>query len=274
MAVGTIVEAEITGTKSKKNLNICQSLFTIIFAGLRDSFAGRAEIGVEEVNRVRRKFEESARHIDSLFDNTCARCLDTHWYIRDDRRKDAITRLLYARLAMGVVERPSVGGETFPHVIVTGLHTMVALLLTNREWRVLNDYARFIFDYIGSDRDDVIATQLKLNPAVQLLGQKVFLPLLLRFKGFNNRRQEFIRIINNSQAESHYRMSDAEFCEVFEALFQEYNGMSSSDEGRLKLALYHDDEVPDQVKAIFDAYSRFKSSVALNKAPNGQPIRK
>jgi len=273
-AAANIEESEIRGDKSKKNLNICRALFHIIFESLRDSFAGRTEIGVEDVARVRRKFEETSRHVVSLFDNTCAQCLDTHWYVRDDRRKDAITRLLYARLVMLVPERPGISGVTFPRVIVPGMQNLVAVLLSNREWKVLNDYSRFIFDYIGSDRDDAIATQLKLNPAVQLLCQKVFLPLLLRFKGYNTRRQEFIRMVNNSQAESNYRMTEAEFCEVFEALFREYHDMSESDDGRLKLSLYHAEDVPDQIKGIFDAHFRFKSSVALSKMPRTAPVRK
>ena len=149
---------------------------------------------------------------------------------------------------------------------------MIAVMLTNREWRVLNDYARFVFDYIGSDRDDVIATQLKLNPAVQLLCQRIFLPLLLRFKGFNTRRQEMMRIINNSQAESPYRMSDTEFCQVFETLFRDYHDLVESEDGRLKLALYHSDDVPDMIKNIFEAYLRFKSSVSMAKSSQSGPM--
>lgn len=264
-SIGCIAESEITGEKSRKNLNICRALFRILFDGLRDGFAGRTEIRREDVAAIRRRFEESGMHVESLFDNTCSRCLDTPWYVRDERRRDSITRFLYARLIMKVPEKPGTKDFVYPRVVVAGLQAMAALLLSEREWRILNDYARFIFDYIGSDRDDVVAAQLAENPAVQLLSQKIFLPLLLRFRGFNGRRQEFIRIINNSRAETGYRMSDLEFCEVFEALFLEFHEMSESDEGRLKLALYHADDVPDQVRSIFDAYFRFKSGVLIQR---------
>ena len=268
--VKKITDDGITGDKHKKNFNISRVLFGIIFEAIHDGFGERPLITWDEVAKIREKFEESWPHIESLFDNTCARCLDTHWYVRDDRRKDSITRLVFARLAMSVPERTVAPGVTYPRVIVTGLQTMIAVMLTNREWRVLNDYARFVFDYIGSDRDDIIATQLKLNPAVQLLCQRIFLPLLLRFKGFNSRRQELMRIINNSQAESSYRISDPEFCQIFETLFREYHDLAESEDGRLKLALYHSDDVPDVIKNIFESYFRFKSSVAMarsSKAP-------
>ena len=151
---------------------------------------------------------------------------------------------------------------------------MVAVMLTNREWRLLNDHARFIFEYIGSDDDDVLASQLQRNPAIQLLSQRIFLTLLLRFKGFNSRRQEFVRIINNSAAEVGYRMSDIEFCQVFEALFRDYHDMIQSEDGRLRLVMSHSEDFPERIKGVFDAFNRFKTGVAfINKFPVGANVK-
>lgn len=259
----SVKECEIKGTKVQKNLNISRALFNVMFDALRDCFGDREVMTRGDLERVEKKLDASWFHVESLFDNTCAQCSDIPWYVRDERRKDAITRLVYARLRMNIEKRSVPSGVVFPRVVVSGLQTMVAVMLTNREWRLLNDHARFIFEYIGSDDDTVLATQLKNNPAILLLSQRVFLTLLLRFKGFNARRQEFISIINNSTAETGYRMTDMEFCEVFEALFRDYHDMIQNEDGRARLAISHSDDFPERIKGIFDAFYRFKTGAAF-----------
>ena len=272
--VRRINESEIKGTKVQKNLNISRALFGIVFEAIREGFAEREVLTREDVTRIEKKFEESWMHIESLFDNTCAECINVPWYIRDERRKDAITRLVYARLRMNLEKATTSSGAIFPRVIVPGLQTMIAVMLTNREWRLLNDHARFIFEYIGSDDDAVLEVQLQRNAAIQLLSQRIFLTLLLRFKGFNSRRQEFVRLVNNSAAETGYRMTDLEFCLVFEALFRDYDDMIQSEDGRLRLVISHSEDFPERIKGIFDAYRRFKSGVSFPKrAPAGNPAK-
>lgn len=267
--VRKITEAQIKGTKVQKNLNISRVLFNIIFETLYDGFGDRQTMSLEEVNRIEKKLEESWPHVESLFDGTCAECLGTPWYVRDERRKDSLTRLVYAKIVMGVPARTLPIGVRFPRAIVPGLQTMMAIVLTNREWRVLNDHARFIFDYIGSDNDTEIVTQLKCNRAIQLLCQRIFLTLLLRFKGFNARRQEFMRIVNNAMMETNYRMSDMEFCEVFEVLFREYHDLIQSEDGRLRLAMSHSEDFPEKIQAIFESYYRYKNSLSAARAAAG-----
>lgn len=270
-AVRKITDSQIKGTKVQKNLGISRALFNIIFETIHEGFQGRSTLGLDDIAKIEKKLTESWPHVESLFDNTCAQCMGTHWYVRDERRKDAITRLVYAKIVMALPDRAIPGGATFPRVIVPGLQTIIAVVLTNREWRVLNDHARFIFEYIGSDDDAMIATQLKLNPAIQLLCQRIFLTLLLRFKGFNSRRQEFIRIVNNAVMDTNYRMSDAEFCDIFEALFHEYHNLIQSEDGRLRLVMSHSEDFPDKIKNIFDAYFRFKSGLVVIQKATGDP---
>ena len=260
-AVQKIGGGEIQGTRVQKNLSISRALFNIIFESIEEELKVCDVVTLDEVKRIEKKIEESWHHIESLFDNTCAQCMETHWYVRDERRKDAITRLVYARLIMGVPERGMDTGASFPRVTVPGLQTMITVMLTAREWKVLNDFARFIFEYIGSDHDAEIAKHYVANTAVQMLCQRIFITLLLRFKGFNTRRQEFQRIVNNAVQESNYKMSDIDFCALFETLFREYHDMVQSEDGQLKLSLYHAEDVPEKVKAIFDAYFRFKESI-------------
>ncbi|MEI6556787.1 MAG: hypothetical protein WCO00_00145 [Rhodospirillaceae bacterium] len=264
-AVDTISGKEIHGTRVQKNLSISRALFNIIFESIDRELMICEVVTLDEVRRIEKKLNESWHHIESLFDNTCAQCMETQWYVRDERRKDAITRLVYARLIIGVPERSTEAGASFPRVIVPGLQTMIAIMLTAREWKVLNDFSRFIFDYIGSDHDEVLAKHYQMNTAVQMLVQRIMITLLLRFKGFNTRRNEFVRIINNAVRESNYRMSDIDFCATFETLFREYHDMVQSDDGCLKLSLYHAEDVPEKVRGIFDAYFRFKEGIVATR---------
>ncbi|MEI6558380.1 MAG: hypothetical protein WCO00_08210 [Rhodospirillaceae bacterium] len=264
-AVQKIGEDEIRGKRVQKNLSISRALFNIIFDSIDEDLRASDVVTIEEVKRIEKKINESWFHIESLFDNTCSQCMETHWYVRDERRKDAITRLVYARLIMGVPERSTDAGASFPRVIVPGLQTMIAIMLTAREWKVLNDFSRFVFEYIGSDHDDLITRHYRMNAAVQMLCQRIFITLLLRFKGFNVRRQEFVRIVNNAVRESNYKMSDIDFCAMFETLFREYHDMVQTEDGRMKLALYHAEDVPEKIKIIFDAHFRFKEGVIAQR---------
>ena len=265
VTVRKITDSQIKGTKVQKNLSIARALFKIIFESIHEGFGEREVISKEEISKIEKKFDESWPHVESLFDNTCSQCTDTRWYIRDERRKDAITRMVFSKIIMGVHERATPSGASFPRVLVAGLQSHIGVMLSNREWMILNDHARFIFDYIGSDDDAMIATQLKLNPAIQLLCQRIFLTLLLRFRGFNNRRHELMRTVDRAAKDTGYRMTDVEFCEVFETLFREYHDLIQTEEGRLRLAISHSDDFPEKLKGIFDAYFRYKSGVQLLK---------
>lgn len=261
VAARQIAESQIKGRKVRKNLDISKALFDIIFECIDGGFAGREVISRSEVGKIRQKLTDCWPKVESLFDNTCAECTKTHWYIRDERRKDALTRLVFAKVVMGVHQRPAAGETEFPRLILPGLQTSLGMMFSGREWRILNDHAKFIFDYIGSDHDGDIATQLKLNPAIQLLCQRIFLALLSRFGGFNTRRKDFMRNVAAAVAGSGYQLSESEFCEIFEALFREYHDMLQGDEGRLRLTISHSEEFVSKLDGIFGAYFRYKSGL-------------
>ncbi|CAK0767432.1 hypothetical protein WCLP8_4070003 [uncultured Gammaproteobacteria bacterium] len=256
-----ISDVQVKGRKVRKNLDISKALFRIIFESIDDSFAGRETISRSEIGKIQQKLMDCWPQVETLFDNTCAECTATHWYIRDERRKDALTRLVFAKVIMRVHQRPCAGDNEFPRVIMAGLQVSIATMFSAREWKILNDHAKFIFDYIGSDYDGDIATQLKLNPAIQLLCQRIFISLLARFAGFNTRRKDFIHNATSAVAGSGYVMSDLEFCEVFEGLFREYHDMLQGDDGRLRLTISHSEEFVSKLDGIFSAYFRYKSNL-------------
>ena len=262
MAIRKITEADIKGTKVKKNLDISRSFFTTVFDAIYKGFGERVVLTAGEVAGVKAGLESCWPTFETMFGNSCVQCMEAPWFAQDERRKDAITRLVFARILMKCRARPLAGGAEFPRVIVPGLQTMISIMLTNREWRILNDHARFIFEYIGGDDDGTLNRQFESNEIMKQLCERIFLTLLLRFKSFNTRRQELVRIVNNAVSEVAYSMSDEEFCELFEAMFQDYYEMIQSETGRMQLAISHSDDYPERMKAIFEAYTRFRASVA------------
>ena len=265
MAIRKITEAQIKGTKVKKNLDISRSFFSLVFESIYKNFGNRAALNGRDIARIKAGIEASWPEFESMFGDTCVQCMEAPWFAQDERRKDAITRLVFSRILMKVPSRPAAGGAEFPRVIAPGLQTMVSILLTNREWRILNDHARFIFEYIGGDDDASLARHFAGNETMTQLCERIFLTLLLRFKFFNARRQEFIRIVNNAVSETSYRMADDEFCEIFEAMFNDYYNLIQSETGRLQVAVSHSEDFPERMAAIFEVYTRFRIGVSQAK---------
>ncbi|MEI8395801.1 MAG: hypothetical protein WCF85_13760 [Rhodospirillaceae bacterium] len=170
---------------------------------------------------------------------------------------------------MNVPEKVISPDVTYPRVLVPGLKNVIAEFLSKREWQVLNDHGRFIFEYVGSDNDTVIIPQLKLNRAIQLLSQRIFIVLLSRFKSFNSKRMEFENIINRSMGECNYRLTDSDFCQIFEALFRDYHDLLQSQDGRLRLVISHSNDFVETLDGIFNAYFRFKESMVRSKKTLG-----
>lgn len=265
MAVKKITESQIKGTKVKKNLDISRSFFSTVFETIYKGFGERVVLTEEEVAKIKAGIEASWPEFETMFGNTCVQCMEAPWFTQDERRKDAVTRLVFSRILMKIPKRAAVGGVDFPRVIAPGLQTMISIMLTNREWRILNDHARFIFEYIGGDDDATLALHFESNETMKQLCERIFLTLLLRFKSFSSRRQEFIKIINNSVSDTSYRMADDEFCEIFEAMFYDYYNLIQTETGRLQFAVSHSEDFPERMKAIFEVYIRFRAGVSQTK---------
>ncbi|MEI6558381.1 MAG: hypothetical protein WCO00_08215 [Rhodospirillaceae bacterium] len=265
MAPRKITEAQIKGTKVKKNLDISRSFFNTVFDSIYKGFGERVVLSGREVAAVKAGIEASWPQFETMFGNTCVQCMEAPWFAQDERRKDFITRLVCSRIFMRVPDRATASGTKFPRVIAPGLQTMISILLTNREWRILNDHARFIFEYIGGDDDATLAAHFETNETMKQLCERIFITLFLRFKSFTTRRQEFIKIISNAVSETSYRMSEEEFCDVFDAMFGEYYEVIQSETGRLQIAMSHSEDFPERMKAIFEVYLRFRSGLSMAK---------
>lgn len=265
--------ANVKGTRVRKNLDISKSLFDIFFNSLRNELREQSVITEASVDRIERRLRAAWPQVETLFDGTCAACMDAPRYIRNNDRKDFVTRLVFAKILMHVPERPipDMTGQVFPRIILPGLRDSIGILLNGREWAVLNEHVRLIFDYVGGDDDTTLMQQMKLNPAVGFLCQRVFVTLLLRFKGFNARRLDVMRRIEGSLRDSSYRLQDSEFCQIFEGLFREYHDLIQTDEGRLRVSMSYSDDAPETLENIFAAYFRFKEGVtAVGATRNGR----
>ncbi len=226
------------------------------------AFTGRETITLADMRIVLNRFEERWATIQSLFDRAAGESIDDLSFVQNDRRKDHLTRLLFAKVLMKVTERPigklAIG---YPRIIVSGFQAAVVAMFSEHEFDLLNQNAKWAFEFMGSDSDPVISSQLGVNEAIQQFVEPLFVMVLLRFYRFTVRRSEFVRLINETVPEIAPKVGDAEFCEIFEALFDGYFAMLQTQKGMLRIEMSQGDDFLVRVRSVQDQYRRWKEGL-------------
>lgn len=258
-----VVDAASQEKLGQKNAEVARTLFHTIQDSLLRSFAGRTEVSVQEVQANLNKFQERWSTIETFFTRAADETINSLSYVQQDRRKDHLTRLIFARILMKVPERPLPRAtQPYPRALVGGLQGVIADMFAKPEWQLLNQNALWVFKFIGSDSDAAVIGHLRDNEAIQLFAERVFVTLLLRFYRFNVRRSEFIRIINDGLPEGVAKIGDPEFCEMFEALFDDFYALLRTELGRTRIEMSHGEEFLGRVRGIQDQYLRYKEGIA------------
>ncbi len=257
-----VVDPESQGKLAQKNAETARLLFKTMQDMLVRSFTGRETISLDDLQLVLKKFEERWATIETLFDRAASEGIDALTFIQNDRRKDHLTRLIFARILMKIPERqvPRCTGS-YPRAIVTGLQAAIVSMFSKAEFNMLNQHSKWAFEFMGGDSDPVVASQLRSNEAVQLFVEQVFVALLLRFYRFNVRRSEFARLINESGPENAPKVGDAEFCELFEGLFDEFFAMLLTEKGLTRIEMTQGEDFMVRVRSVQDQYRRWKEGL-------------
>ncbi|MEI6557307.1 MAG: hypothetical protein WCO00_02790 [Rhodospirillaceae bacterium] len=257
-----VVDPEGQGKLAQKNAETAKLLFNTMQDMLVRSFAGRQSITQGDLRLVLGKFEERWATIETLFDRAASESINDLTFIQNDRRKDHLTRLVFARILMKVQERPLAKGPgCYPRAIVTGLQAAITGMFSKPEWTMLNQHAKWVFEFMGGDSDPVILSQLQNNEAVQLFAEPILVALLLRFYRFTVRRSEFVRLINEAGPEAGPKLGDAEFCELFEALFDGYFALLLTEHGLLRVDMTQGEDFLIRVRSVQDQYRRWKEGL-------------
>jgi len=257
-----VVDPESQGKLAQKNAETAKLLFKTMQDMLVRAFVGREHISAADLRGVLKKFEERWATIETLFDRAASEGIDALTFIQNDRRKDHLTRLVFARVLMKVPERQVAKCTgSYPRAIVSGFQVAITSMFSKAEWAMLNQHSKWVFEFMGGDSDPVITAQLQNNDAVQLFAEQIFVTVLMRFYRFNVRRSEFVRLINEITPETAPKLGDAEFCELFEALFDEFYAMLLTETGLLRIDLSHGEDFLIRVRSVQDQYRRWKEGL-------------
>ncbi|MEI8393868.1 MAG: hypothetical protein WCF85_03965 [Rhodospirillaceae bacterium] len=265
-----VVDADSQGQLANKNAEAARKLFTTIQQSLLGACGDRDQVSVQELTANLKKFEDRWPTIESFFTRAADEAISSLCYVAQDRRKDHLTRLIFARILMSVTERPVAKSATpYPRLIIPGLPTVFMEMFTKPEWSMLNRHAKWVFEFIGSDSDQVIVQHLKENNAVKLFSEQIFVSLLLRFYRFNVRRSEMVRTINDALPDGVQKIGDPEFCELYEAMFNDIYATLRTEDGRARIEMSHGEEFLARVRGIQDQYLRYKEGITAPK-----PVRR
>ena len=258
-----VVDPESQSKLAQKNAETAKVLFKTMQDMLVRAFAGREHISADEMRGVLKKFEERWAAVEPLFDRAASEGIEALSFVQNDRRKDHLTRLVFARVLMKIPERQVVKCTgIYPRAIVSGFQAAIASLFSEAEWALLNQHAKWVFEFMGGDSDPVISSQLQNNEAIRLFAEQVFVAVLMRFYRFNVRRSEFVRLINEIPPETAPKVGDAEFCELFEVLFDDFFASLSSEKTMMRMEMCQSEDFLVRLRSIQDQYRRWKEGQA------------
>ena len=257
-----VVDPESQTKIAQKNAETAKLLFNTMQDMLVKAFAGREQISPDDLRGALKKFEERWATIVTLFDRAASESIDALSFVQNDRRKDHLARLVFARLLMNVPERPIAKSKhTYPRAIVAGFQAAIVSMFSEPEWLMFNQHSKWAFEFMGSDSDAVIISHFQRGEAISLFVEPIFVALLLRFYRFNFRRSEFVRLINEAVPEGVPKIGDAEFCELFDSLFDEYYAMLLTEKGMMRLEMTQTEDFLVRVRGVQDQYRRWKEGL-------------
>lgn len=253
---------------SAKHHDLAHTLIRTFYEALEPYLQNKGHITKDEIEKAFRLMEVYWPKVLPLFEVTCRMCTEQrdHTYKPDERRKDFLTRLVFSYLIANIPQRidPD-SNKMFPQILVHGIQANMQSMFYEKEFDALNSQAQTIFSMIGTDEDDKVWPLIAANDTLNMLADQIFVRMLLRFKHFNHQRQVFSRRVFQSVDGMSYAFNDSDFCAVFTALFGRFEGILSTQDGRVKIDLYYGEETADKMTKIFFQYNNFRGGVELSQ---------
>lgn len=244
---------------------LAQNLVETIFSAILQTFDDRDAVTVAELSEAFERIRYYWPKVLPVFETTCRECsaLNQKSYVPDRRRRDFLTRLVFSRIVDQVPRRPLLRTDhPFPHLLAPGLQAVIRSVLSGNETEIFNQLARSIFDQVGTDRDDEVWSVIARSDPLVMLANRILIRLLLSFKNFNTRRWEVFRVMQGTLDDSVYKFDEIAFCEIFDALFGDFQEQVKSEEMRLRFNLFHGDDTAEQINAVLLTYQRYRQSLA------------
>jgi hypothetical protein len=248
-----------------------EAMLRALAQALQPSLSQGGSVAAEELARAVELVVRRGAALAPLFAQNCRACA-AHGaaagvaaaYQADQRRRDYVTRLLYAAVAAETPESVDpLTGETFPRVLAAPLQSHIAGLFYEKEWEAMNADALLLYQKIGSDADDAVWEKVHEDDALPFLADAVFIRVLLRFRQFAFQRQNFIRRMGELLRERRFVLTDAHFVALFDAMFGRLRPALKSELGRARIDIRYGEETASSMLKIFDEFDKHCKELAM-----------
>lgn len=248
-----------------------EAMLRALAQALQPSFSQGGTIAVEELARAVETVVRRGAALAPLFAQNCQACAAqgaaagvAAAYQADRRRRDYVTRLLFAAVAAETPESVDpLTGETFPRVLASPLQSHIAGLFYEKEWEAMNADALLLYQKIGSDADEAVWEKVHEDDALPFLADAVFIRVLLRFRQFAFQRQNFIRHMGELLRERRFVLTDAHFVALFDAMFSRLRPALKSELGRARIDIRYGEETASSMLKIFDEFDKHRKELAM-----------
>lgn len=251
-------------TLHKSHHDVTLNLIDTILSAVEENFDKKEVLTRAELLEAFEKVRTYLPHTQALFDATCKQCvaLNRKVYAPDSRRKDFLTRLIFSKIVTTVGPLPVArSNRHYPHVLIPGIQANVKAIFPESEWAIFNQLARDLYAEAGTDGDVQVWEKIRASEPLTISANRVFVRMLLNFRSFNMRLWEFIRILQHHTDQALYKPNEYDFCELFEALFNEFEDIPNNDVLRQKINTYYGDESAEQMNAVLMAYKRYRDGL-------------
>jgi len=251
-------------TLHKNHHDITLNLIDTILSAVEKNFDKKDSLTRAEMLEAFEKIRLYLPNTVAIYEGTCKECLALNRtvYAPDSRRKDFLTRLIFSKIVNKAPPLPVArSNRHYPHVLIPGIQKNVKAIFAESEFSIFNQLARDLYAEAGTDGDQEVWEKIRASEPMTISANRVFVQLLLNFRSFNMRHWEFIRLLQQEVDPSLYKVTEYDFCELFEALFGDFEDIAKDDVLRQKINTYYGDESAEQMNAVLMAYKRYRDGL-------------
>jgi hypothetical protein len=259
--------AELRRTTVAKYSGAARVLFGLIRECLVEMFGDSAHASREQLDAALQRVNDSWPQVESLFDFAYLDWIQSLRFTADSRRKDGVTRILIATLAMTATERGLPHDDGFYRKAAPFLQRAFWSLASASEWKMLNELAQHVFLSTHSDRDDVLIPYLRSNTVINLAVDNICINLATRFTDLPGRQADFLSIMAGAEATVGRPVTADDFMIIFESLFLDYCEAAGRDEDAARLELFHGREKLDALRLVHQSYIQCQARGKNAKGP-------
>lgn len=239
---------------AKKHLEVTKAFAGIIFESMMKDFAEVEVVTKYQFEKMFKNLESCWPHIESLHELVIKNY--KHHYVKDPRRHDYLTRLVFSRVMVKIPNH-----DNYPRCLLKGVKENIEHIYKN-DFDIVNSLSQKVFELIETEVDEEVVDKLDHDILIEQFANQIFLSLMLKFVNFNFRRADFFRIFFVTYD---YKLTDLEFCDIFEALFG--NIIKKYEENRYQLVVIYGDEFIDKIGCVVSTYKRYKEGIILINTP-------